>query len=92
MVCVPKLSRFHGADDTWEYSLSLTEDGDEGTIGADMKLFPRGVGKWSLIGENHFACSLGVGAPLEASSSSSIMVLSDRLLVRTCAGGCGGGV
>jgi hypothetical protein len=112
--CVAKLSLFHGAEDTWEYSLSDTDEGDEGTIGADMKLLPRGVGKWSLIGENQFAfldsswargvgkwsligeshfasldssCDSSIVATLlEVSSSSSIMVLSERRLLMTCTG------
>jgi hypothetical protein len=31
-------------------------DGVEGTIGAARKCIPRGVGKWSLMGDNH--CSI----------------------------------
>jgi hypothetical protein len=70
------------------------DEGDDGTIGAIIKLIPRGVGNWSPIGDSHglgTPNALGVGAPLDI-SSSSIIVLSDLLLMRTCAGGCGGGV
>ncbi len=62
------------------------DEGDAGTKGADMKLFPRGVGKWSLMGENQSAFldwsrpldSSSAETPLADSSSSSIIVLSDR--------------
>lgn len=45
MASVVKLSLVQGADDSAGDMLSVSEDVDEGGIGADMKWFPLGVGK-----------------------------------------------
>lgn len=50
-----KLCLVQGADEAASDKLSVFDEASEVHIGADMKWFPRGVGKWSLRGESHSA-------------------------------------
>jgi len=62
----------------------------DSALGADMKWLPRGVGKLSLMGESHsavldaFSCAIIIEF-LCVVTSSSIIVLSDRCVLRACA-------
>lgn len=93
------LDRFHGLEEEEGELLSSTDavEGDEGSIGADKKWKPRGVGKWSLRGDSHDTIfSLGDWAWIlrfsgaarlcGCSTSSSIIVLSNLPGLRSCDG------